>query len=91
MRIEPRQSQPVQAAPPREASSSQTARESTAKRPDDAVKLSDDSRAAQRAQADAAAAPDVRSERVASIKAQIDAGTYEIDNEQLAEKLLNVL
>jgi flagellar biosynthesis anti-sigma factor FlgM len=39
----------------------------------------------------AAASPEVRQERVAALKAQVQNGTYQVDNEALARKLLGVL
>ena len=36
-------------------------------------------------------AADARADRVAALKAQIEAGAYQIDNAALAEKLLDVL
>ena len=43
------------------------------------------------AHAAATDAPDTRDRRVAAIKAQIEAGTYQVDNRALAETLLDVL
>ena len=40
------------------------------------------------AQAAISAAPDVREELVASIKARVQNGTYSVDNESFAEKLM---
>jgi negative regulator of flagellin synthesis FlgM len=57
----------------------------------DAVAFSGESAQVRRVQADVEAAPDVRAERVAAIKAEIEAGSYQVDNRALAEKLLGVL
>ncbi len=69
------------------ASAGQAAR---AYRGDD-VQLSDGVQRLRRAHAAAAAAPDARADRVADLKARVQAGTYRVDNQALAEKLLRVL
>jgi flagellar biosynthesis anti-sigma factor FlgM len=53
--------------------------------------LSEGAEYLRRAREEAAATSDVRAERVAAIKDQIQAGTYQIDDTALAEKLLDVL
>jgi negative regulator of flagellin synthesis FlgM len=62
----------------------------SARRPD-AVELSGGAGLVRRAHAAAGSAPDARAERVAEIKAQVQSGTYTVDNQALAEKLLHVL
>ncbi len=57
----------------------------------DAVELSESSRDMRGARAAAAAAPDVRADRVAALKAQVQNGTYTVDNQALAGKLLSAL
>ena len=42
----------------------------------------------QTAKAAVAAAPDVRTDKVANLKAQVQNGTYNVSNESFAEKLL---
>jgi negative regulator of flagellin synthesis FlgM len=57
----------------------------------DSAQVSGDAQQVRRAHAAAASSSDVRAEKVANIKAQIEAGTYKVDTNALAEKLLNVL
>lgn len=54
----------------------------------DTVEISDRSRELARARQAVDAAPDVRADRVAEIKKQIEAGTYSVSPEQLASKLM---
>ena len=58
-------------------------------RPADRLELSDRSRDVQRATEAAANTADIRAERVAALKQQIEQGTYQVDSTVLAEKLLN--
>ncbi|BBB28638.1 flagellar biosynthesis anti-sigma factor FlgM [Neptunomonas japonica] len=55
----------------------------------DTVELSDTVKVMQAADAKIANTPDVDSERVASIKAAIDSGSYKIDAQQVAEKMID--
>lgn len=57
----------------------------------DIVQFSSASATARKAQTAAAEAPEVRAERVAELKAQVQGGTYQVDNQALAHKLLAVL
>jgi negative regulator of flagellin synthesis FlgM len=57
----------------------------------DAVELSESSRDVHNLRAAAAAAPDVRADRVAALKAQVQSGSYTVDNQTLAAKLLTAL
>ena len=57
----------------------------------DSVHLSRSVTTIRAAQAAAAAAPDTRAERVATIRNQVQGGTYQMDNTQVAEKLLSAL
>lgn len=41
------------------------------------------------ARAALAETPDVRAERVAALKAQVEAGTYQVDPDKVAERILN--
>lgn len=52
------------------------------------VTFSDDALALQRIMQAAKNAPDIRTDLVANIKGQIEAGTYHVDAEKLAAKLL---
>ena len=54
----------------------------------DSLEISDRSRELARARQAVDAAPDVRADRVAEIKKQIEAGTYSVSPEQLASKLM---
>lgn len=55
----------------------------------DQLQLSTAGRDYQTAKSAVAAAPDVREDLVASIRARIDNGTYQVDNSAFAEKLLS--
>ena len=57
----------------------------------DSAQVSGDAQQVRRAHAAAASSSEVRAEKVANIKAQIEAGTYKVDTNALAEKLLKVL
>lgn len=57
----------------------------------DAVELSESSTNMSRVRDAAAAAPDVRAERVAALRAQVQSGTYTVDSQALSGKLLDVL
>ena len=57
--------------------------------PADRLELSGRSREVQRATEAAANSADIRAERVAALKQQIEQGTYQVDSTVLAEKLLN--
>ncbi|MFN8535290.1 MAG: flagellar biosynthesis anti-sigma factor FlgM [Dehalococcoidia bacterium] len=54
----------------------------------DAVEISAAARELRSASVAAEAAPDVRDERVAALKAAVDRGVYQIDTAALAQKLL---
>ena len=54
----------------------------------DTVVLSDMAKTVQDAQTQLESIPDVREEKVAALKEQIENGTYEIDAEKLADKML---
>jgi negative regulator of flagellin synthesis FlgM len=54
----------------------------------DAVVLSPEARQIQEAKVLAASLPDIREEKVAEIRARIDAGTYQIDGEKIAAKMI---
>lgn len=54
----------------------------------DTVVLSDTAKAVQEAQTQLESIPDVREDKVAELKEQIDNGTYEIDAEKIADKML---
>lgn len=56
----------------------------------DRVTLSDDVKMVAEAAKAAEAAPAVRTDKVASLKAQVDAGTYQPDSKKIAEKLLTM-
>lgn len=57
----------------------------------DAVELSGSSRDVTSMRSAAAAAPDVRADRVAALKAQVQSGNYTVDNQALAARLLSAL
>lgn len=90
MRIEPRQIPSVGAPPPRAAAPVQRATDPSSVKPD-ALRLSDAGARARRVQAAAADAPEARAGKVADLKAQIQAVTYQVDNAALAEKLVDVV
>ena len=54
----------------------------------DTVALSNAAKNIQEAQKQLAAIPDVREDKVAQLKEQIENGTYEIDEEKIADKML---
>jgi negative regulator of flagellin synthesis FlgM len=54
----------------------------------DTVDLSETGKRLQEAQTQLQAIPDVRMDRVAELKAQIDNGTYKIQSEEIAEKMI---
>jgi len=54
----------------------------------DTVVLSDTAKKIQEAQKQLEAIPDVREDKVAQLKEQIENGTYEIDEEKIADKML---
>jgi len=55
----------------------------------DRVNLSDRARIAGKARAAVEEAPEVRVERVESIKAQVEAGEYRVDPEEVAQKMVD--
>lgn len=55
---------------------------------DDKVELSSRAMDLKQLHAQASATPDVRTEKVEEIKMKVDNGTYQIDTEQIAEKLI---
>jgi len=55
----------------------------------DSVEISERARELARAQQAVEAAPDVRADKVAELKQQIEAGTYDVPAEALADKLLD--
>lgn len=57
----------------------------------DEVSISETARELRDAQLAVLSAPDVRQDRVAAIKKQIQEGTYQVSVETLADKLLSVL
>ncbi len=54
----------------------------------DTVVLSDTAKKIKEAQTQLEAIPDVREDKVAQLKEQIENGTYEIDEEKIADKML---
>lgn len=56
----------------------------------DRVTLSDDAKLVSLAARTAQDASDVRTDKVASLKAQVDAGTYQPDSKKIAEKMLTM-
>lgn len=56
----------------------------------DRVTLSDDAKLVSLASRVAQDSPEVRSDRVATLKAQVEAGTYQPDSKKIAEKLLTM-
>ncbi len=54
----------------------------------DSVKLSDDAKMMAQARGVASETPDVRAEKVAALREQVQNGTYKIDNERVAEGIL---
>jgi negative regulator of flagellin synthesis FlgM len=59
--------------------------------PSDSVEISDRSRELARARQAVDAAPDVRTDKVASIKKRIEDGTYSVSPQALASKILEGL
>ena len=57
----------------------------------DTVVLSDTAKKIQETQTQLKAIPDVREDKVALLKEQIENGTYEIDEEKIADKMLKDL
>ena len=57
----------------------------------DTVVLSDTAKKIQETQTQLKAIPDVREDKVAQLKEQIENGTYEIDEEKIADKMLKDL
>jgi len=58
---------------------------------EDRLSLSEEAREIQRVMELARQAPDVRKEKVEEVKGQLEAGTYHISGEEIAEKLLSRL
>lgn len=56
----------------------------------DRVTLSDNAKLVSQATKDAQDASDVRADKVASLKAQVEAGTYQPDSTKIAEKMLTM-
>jgi negative regulator of flagellin synthesis FlgM len=56
----------------------------------DRVTLSDDAKLVSQAATEATNTSDVRTDKVASLKAQVDAGTYQPDSKKIAEKMLTM-
>ncbi len=54
----------------------------------DRVSVSDEARLRTEAYRTALNAPEVRQEKVTALKAQVDAGEYQIDSQKVAEKLI---
>ncbi len=54
----------------------------------DKVQLSDDAKMMAQAHGVASETPDVRAEKVAALREQVQNGTYEIDNRKVAEGIL---
>ncbi len=72
-----------------EKAASPTARETSRPEKDEAV-ISQAARRLQEAQDAVRNAPDVRDDKVAAIKKQIEDGSYRVDTEALVDKLLSV-
>ena len=66
------------------------ATESEASADTDRVTLSGDAKLVSLAASQAKEAPEVRSERVAALKAQVQSGTYQPDSKKIAEKMLTM-
>ena len=64
--------------------------ESEASADTDRVTLSGDAKLVSLAASQAKEAPEVRSERVAALKAQVQSGTYQPDSKKIAEKMLTM-
>lgn len=56
----------------------------------DRVTLSDNARLVSQAATEALGTSDIRADKVASLKAQVEAGTYQPDSKKIAEKLLTM-
>ena len=54
----------------------------------DTVVLSDTAKTVQEAKTQLESIPDVREDKVAELKEQIENGTYEVDSEKLAQKMI---
>ena len=54
----------------------------------DTVVLSDTAKAVQEAKTQLESIPDVREDKVAELKEQVENGTYKVDSEKLAEKMI---
>lgn len=54
----------------------------------DSVSLSNEARLMAEANRTAQASPDIRQEKVDTLKAQVQSGTYKMDNERIAQGLL---
>ena len=93
MRIESSQVNSIQAPAPnsRRATEVAYAAGSGAGQAADSLRLSDTTGQVRRAQAAASAAPEIRAEKVASIKAQVQSGAYQVNTDVLAQKLLDVV
>lgn len=74
-----------------ESSSKETARlgEGQASRGPAEVEISDNARLMRTANEIAKGAPDIRQEKVAALKKAIQEGSYKVDSEKLAEKILD--
>lgn len=59
--------------------------------PNAAVELSSEGRALMRASQIARSTPDVRADRVAELRAQVEAGTYRVNSHDLARRILEEL
>lgn len=75
----------------RNTSAATTAAPASVGRQADSVSLSDSARALSAATKSVADADDVRSDRVATLKAAIANGTYQVDSRTLARKMLPTL
>ncbi len=62
----------------------------TPARSDDTVRISDTAQALQRSVGENSGNADVDSDRVAQIKAAIEDGSYKIDNERIADRMLQL-
>lgn len=62
----------------------------TPARSDDTVRISDTAQALQRSVGENSGNTDVNSDRVAQIKAAIEDGSYKIDNERIADRMLQL-
>lgn len=62
---------------------------SKAKSASDKFEISSEAKTYQTAKAAVSAASDVRTDKIAEIKAQMEAGTYHISSEAVADKMMN--